>query len=56
MEAVNAKAAELAQTNLEEGQDFLAENAERDEVEVTESGLHEVFESGDGATPAQKTP
>ena len=52
MEAREQQAAELAQTNLEEGQDFLAENAERDEVEVTESGLqYEVLESGDGATP-----
>ena len=52
MEAREQQAAELAQMNLEEGQDFLAENAERDEVEVTESGLqYEVIESGDGATP-----
>ncbi len=52
MEAREQQAAELAQTNLEEGQNFLAENAERDEVEVTESGLqYEVLESGDGATP-----
>ncbi|WP_422103229.1 FKBP-type peptidyl-prolyl cis-trans isomerase [Vreelandella sp.] len=52
MEAREQQAAELAQMNLEEGQDFLAENAERDEVEVTESGLqYEVLESGDGATP-----
>ncbi|AZM97730.1 FKBP-type peptidyl-prolyl cis-trans isomerase [Vreelandella venusta] len=46
------EAAEIAQRNLEEGQAYLAENAEREEVEVTESGLqYEVLESGDGATP-----
>ncbi|MGO2008646.1 FKBP-type peptidyl-prolyl cis-trans isomerase [Vreelandella alkaliphila] len=46
------EAAEIAQLNLEEGQAYLAENAEREEVEVTESGLqYEVLESGDGATP-----
>ncbi|GGW54501.1 hypothetical protein CWI66_09900 [Halomonas sp. 141] len=52
MEAREQQAAEIAQLNLEEGQAFLAENAEREGVEVTESGLqYEVLESGDGATP-----
>ncbi|QJQ95471.1 MULTISPECIES: FKBP-type peptidyl-prolyl cis-trans isomerase [Halomonadaceae] len=42
----------IASANLAEGEAFLAENAERDEVEVTESGLqYEVLESGDGASP-----
>ncbi len=52
MEAREQEAAEIAQLNLLEGQEFLAENAERDDVEVTESGLqYEVIESGDGASP-----
>ncbi|WP_249977260.1 FKBP-type peptidyl-prolyl cis-trans isomerase [Vreelandella olivaria] len=52
MQAREAEAAEIAQLNLEEGEAFLAENAEREEVEVTDSGLqYEVLESGDGATP-----
>lgn len=37
---------------LEEGQKFLAENAERDEVTVTASGLqYRVMNSGDGKSP-----
>jgi FKBP-type peptidyl-prolyl cis-trans isomerase FkpA/FKBP-type peptidyl-prolyl cis-trans isomerase FklB len=41
-----------AQRNLEEGQAFLAQNAERDEVTVTESGLqYRVMTEGDGASP-----
>jgi FKBP-type peptidyl-prolyl cis-trans isomerase FkpA/FKBP-type peptidyl-prolyl cis-trans isomerase FklB len=42
-----------AQRNLEEGQAFLAQNAERDDVIVTESGLqYRVMTEGDGASPA----
>ena len=38
--------------NREEGRAFLAENAEREEVVVTESGLqYEVIEEGDGPSP-----
>lgn len=38
--------------NREEGRAFLAENAERDEVSVTGSGLqYEVIEEGDGPSP-----
>ena len=34
------------------GEEFLAENAQRDEVQVTESGLqYEVVEEGEGASP-----
>ena len=52
MQAREAEAQELAQANLEEGEAFLAENAEREEVSVTDSGLqYEVLESGDGASP-----
>ena len=44
---------ELAQKNREAGEAFLAENAERDGVEVTESGLqYEVLEEGNGDSPA----
>ncbi|HDZ47834.1 hypothetical protein LCGC14_0106660 [marine sediment metagenome] len=52
MQAREAEAEEMAQMNLEEGEAFLAENAEREDVTVTDSGLqYEVLESGDGATP-----
>ncbi len=38
--------------NLEEAEAFLAENAEREEITVTESGLqYEVVEQGDGPSP-----
>lgn len=41
-----------AARNLTEGQAFLAENAQRAEVEVTESGLqYEVLREGDGPRP-----
>lgn len=44
---------ELAQKNLEAGEVFLAENAEREGVETTESGLqYEILEQGDGEKPA----
>ncbi|SNB58114.1 FKBP-type peptidyl-prolyl cis-trans isomerase FklB [Marinobacter sp. es.042] len=44
---------ELAQKNLDAGETFLAENAEREGVETTESGLqYEVLEQGDGEKPA----
>ncbi|HLV78138.1 MAG TPA: FKBP-type peptidyl-prolyl cis-trans isomerase [Marinobacter sp.] len=44
--------AELAQQNQQAGDDFLAENAEREGVETTDSGLqYEVIEAGDGPTP-----
>lgn len=43
---------ELAQKNMEAGEAFLAENAERDSVETTESGLqYEVLEEGSGEQP-----
>ena len=44
---------ELAQKNLDAGEAFLTENAEREGVETTESGLqYEVLEQGDGEKPA----
>jgi FKBP-type peptidyl-prolyl cis-trans isomerase FklB len=43
---------ELAQKNREAGEAFLAENAEREGVQSTESGLqYEVIEEGDGESP-----
>ncbi|QBG34268.1 FKBP-type peptidyl-prolyl cis-trans isomerase [Litorilituus sediminis] len=43
---------ELAKAAAAEGEAFLAENAKRDEVTVTESGLqYEVIVEGDGAKP-----
>lgn len=44
--------AEDARINLEEGQAFLEANADREGVEVTDSGLqYRVIEAGDGARP-----
>lgn len=44
--------AEDARINLEEGQAFLAANADKPGVEVTESGLqYRVIEEGEGASP-----
>ncbi|MFP3976390.1 FKBP-type peptidyl-prolyl cis-trans isomerase [Marinobacter sp. KMM 10035] len=43
---------ELAQKNREAGDAFLAQNAERDGIETTESGLqYEVLEEGNGVKP-----
>lgn len=42
----------LASQNQDAGEAFLAENAERDGVEITESGLqYEVIEEGNGTNP-----
>ncbi|MGR2738402.1 FKBP-type peptidyl-prolyl cis-trans isomerase [Billgrantia sp. Q4P2] len=50
--ARQAEAEEMAELNLAEGQAFLAENAEREEVTTTDSGLqYEVLENGDGESP-----
>lgn len=52
MAAREAEAAEAGEANRQAGEDFLAENAERDDVTVMESGLqYEVLESGDGESP-----
>lgn len=49
-----AKLQELNEAASKESTDFLAENAKRDGVTVTESGLqYEVLASGEGATPAE---
>ena len=48
MEARQKKMEEQAQANMKEGQAFLDENADKDGVEVTDSGLqYQVLESGD---------
>ena len=52
-EQAGEKQQELAQKNLEAGQTFLAENAERDGVETTDSGLqYKIIEEGEGETPS----
>ncbi|SFH60320.1 FKBP-type peptidyl-prolyl cis-trans isomerase [Modicisalibacter xianhensis] len=50
-----AKAKQAAETNKAEGEKFLAENAEKEGVKVTDSGLqYKELKSGDGATPGPK--
>lgn len=52
-EQESAKTEELAQKNREAGDEFLAENAERDGVETTDSGLqYEILEEGNGEKPS----
>lgn len=52
---VEAVATEQAASNQAEGEAFLAENAERDEVTVTESGLqYEVLREGEGDPPGRE--
>ncbi|EWG99973.1 FKBP-type peptidyl-prolyl cis-trans isomerase [Halomonas sp. BC04] len=47
-----AETEQMAERNLAEGEAFLAENAGREAVETTDSGLqYEVLEAGDGASP-----
>lgn len=46
------KMQELAEKNKEEGEEFLAQNKEKEGVITTESGLqYKVLEEGEGATP-----
>ncbi|KAA0010837.1 FKBP-type peptidyl-prolyl cis-trans isomerase [Billgrantia pellis] len=50
--ARQAEAEELAEQNHAEGEAYLEENAQREEVTTTDSGLqYEVLESGDGESP-----
>lgn len=52
-EQESAKTEELAQKNREAGEEFLAENAEREGVETTDSGLqYEILEEGNGEKPS----
>ncbi|WP_218354740.1 FKBP-type peptidyl-prolyl cis-trans isomerase [Alteromonas lipotrueiana] len=49
---MQAAKAEQSKGQIEEGEKFLKENAEREEVQVTESGLqYEILETGDGEVP-----
>ncbi|WP_395338712.1 FKBP-type peptidyl-prolyl cis-trans isomerase [Ningiella sp. W23] len=51
-EALQAEAEQTAAANIEAGKAYLAENAQREEVTVTESGLqYEVLSAGEGASP-----
>ncbi|MEX0837698.1 MAG: FKBP-type peptidyl-prolyl cis-trans isomerase [Gemmatimonadota bacterium] len=51
--AAAAEREQAANENTEAGEAFLAENADRDEVMATESGLqYEVLAEGEGPTPA----
>ena len=51
-ERMQAAKVEQSKAQIEEGEKFLKENAEREEVQVTESGLqYEVLETGDGEVP-----
>lgn len=53
MASRQAQASQIAETNREAGETFLAENADEDGVEITASGLqYKVLESGDGASPS----
>ena len=48
-----AKQRELSEKTAELGAQFLAENAKREGVQVTESGMqYEILEAGDGAKPS----
>ncbi|KPQ00704.1 MAG: FKBP-type peptidyl-prolyl cis-trans isomerase FklB [Bacteroidetes bacterium HLUCCA01] len=54
MERQQAEADAAGATNLQEGQAFLEENAQRDDVMVTESGLqYRVIEAGSGPRPSE---
>lgn len=47
-----AAAKKAAEANREKSEEFLAENAEKEGIETTDSGLqYKVLKSGDGATP-----
>jgi len=55
-EQLSEERAAQAETNTAEGEEFLAENAQKPDVQVTESGLqYEVLEEGDGPTPGPET-
>lgn len=53
-QALIAKQAEVASTNLAEGKAFLEQNANKEGVVTTDSGLqYKVLESGDGPQPTE---
>ncbi len=52
MQLAQQKQREMAEKNRQEGQDFLAENAAKEGVQITDSGLqYKVLEAGDGVKP-----
>lgn len=54
MEKRQEEQTKLMDENLKKGQDFLTENAKREGVKTTESGLqYEVLTAGEGASPAE---
>lgn len=56
MAAARAQQEEMAKANLAEGQEFLEENAESDDVVATESGLqYQVLEEGSGEHPKENS-
>jgi FKBP-type peptidyl-prolyl cis-trans isomerase FklB len=56
MEKQMAHREKAAEENLREGQAFLSENAQKDGVKTTESGLqYEVIEKGSGKTPTPES-
>jgi len=55
-ERMQGQKAAQSSEHAAEGESFLAENAKRDEVIVTESGLqYEIIEAGSGDTPSAKS-
>ena len=49
---MQAAKAEQSKALIEEGEKFLADNAQREEITVTDTGLqYEVIETGEGSTP-----
>lgn len=52
-EKQQAAAQEKAEQNVEKGKEYMAENADKEGVETTESGIqYKVLEQGDGKSPA----
>ena len=52
---MQAKQAEQAKELTAEGEEYLAENAKREEIVVTDSGLqYEILQAGDGAIPTKE--
>lgn len=52
-EKQQAQAQEQAEENVQKGKDYMAENAKKDGVKTTESGIqYEVLEEGDGESPS----
>lgn len=55
MQLAQQKQREQAEKNRQEGEDFLAENADKEGVHITDSGLqYKVLEEGDGVKPGPR--